>query len=94
MLEEIREMIMVRLQKKRDEIKKQSNHICPRMQAKLEKSKNSTRGWEAIWASKAEFAVKFGNTETKFVVNLQERTCSCREWQFSGIPCNHAVSAI
>jgi len=44
MLEEIGEMVMVRLQRKRDEIKKQPNHICPRIEAKLEKSKDMTRG--------------------------------------------------
>jgi len=78
MLEEIREMIMVRLQKKRDEIKKQPSHICPRIQTKLDKSTNMTRGWEAIWASGVEFGVKFGNTKVKFVINLQQRTCLCR----------------
>jgi len=67
------------LQRKRDEIKKQPNHICPRIQAKLEKSKDMTRGWEAIWAGGVEFGVKFGNTEVKFVINLQQKTCSCRE---------------
>ena len=54
MLEEIRGMVLVRLKRKRDKIKKQPNHICPRIQAKLEKSKDMTRGWEAIWAGVVE----------------------------------------
>jgi len=29
-----------------------------------------------------------------FIVNLQERTCSCRQWQVSGIPCKHALAFI
>jgi hypothetical protein len=29
----------------------------------------------------------------RFVV-LHERTCSCRKWQVSGIPCKHAISFI
>jgi len=33
MFEEIREMVLLRLKKKRDEIKKQPDHICPRIQA-------------------------------------------------------------
>jgi hypothetical protein len=28
------------------------------------------------------------------VVNLLERTCSCRVWQGSGIPCKHAIAYI
>ena len=29
-----------------------------------------------------------------FIVNLQERTCSCRQWQVSRIPCKHALAFI
>ena len=27
-------------------------------------------------------------------VNLELETCGCRKWDLSGIPCNHAISAI
>jgi hypothetical protein len=27
-------------------------------------------------------------------VNLDKRSCSCRKWDLTGMPCNHAVSAI
>jgi hypothetical protein len=30
----------------------------------------------------------------RFVVNLQERTCTCRKWQVSDIPCKHALAFI
>ena len=30
----------------------------------------------------------------RFVVNLIERTCTCRAWQGSGIPCKHAIAYI
>ena len=30
-------------------------------------------------------------TAYRFVVNLTERTCTCRAWQGSGIPCKHAI---
>jgi len=30
----------------------------------------------------------------KFVVNLKERTCSCRAWEVSGLPCKHAIAFI
>jgi hypothetical protein len=30
----------------------------------------------------------------RFVVNLTERTCSCRAWQGSGILCKHAIAYI
>ena len=33
-------------------------------------------------------------TGFRFVVNLADRTCSCRVWQGSGIPCKHAIAYI
>ena len=41
----------------------------------------------------AEVSVK-GSNGYKCVVNLEERTCSCRKWQVSGIPCKHAIAFI
>jgi hypothetical protein len=35
-----------------------------------------------------------GGTEFRFVVDLRNRTCSCRVWQGSGIPCKHAIAYI
>jgi len=41
----------------------------------------------------AEVTAK-GGSGFRFVVNLYERTCSCRAWQVSGIPCKHAIAFI
>ena len=30
----------------------------------------------------------------RFIVNLIERTCTCRAWQGTGIPCKHAIAYI
>jgi hypothetical protein len=35
-----------------------------------------------------------GGTAFRFVVDLRNRTCSCRVWQGSGIPCKHAIAYI
>ena len=32
--------------------------------------------------------------ENGYVVDTNDRTCSCRMWELSGIPCCHAISAI
>jgi hypothetical protein len=45
-----------------------------------------------VWNGKDGYEVKyFGHGYT---VNLIERTCSCRYWQLSGLPCPHALSCI
>jgi len=35
-----------------------------------------------------------GETRFRFVVDLRNRTCSCRAWQGSGIPCKHVIAYI
>ena len=35
-----------------------------------------------------------GGSGSRFVVSLPDRTCSCRVWQGSGIPCKHAIAYI
>ncbi|XP_010678151.3 uncharacterized protein LOC104893714 [Beta vulgaris subsp. vulgaris] len=94
MLEDIREGIMERLQKKRDEIGKKEMLLCPRIQQQIEKHKIDARGWNAFWDGGFSYGVREGATQTKYVVNLEARTCSCNAWQISGIPCKHAVVAI
>lgn len=41
----------------------------------------------------AEVCAK-GGLEFRFVVDIGKRTCSCRAWQGSGIPCRHAIAYI
>jgi len=41
----------------------------------------------------AEVTTREGSSY-RFVVNLQERTCSCRAWQVFGLPCKHAIAFI
>jgi hypothetical protein len=33
-----------------------------------------------------------GASGYRFVVNIDERTCSCRAWQVFGLPCKHALA--
>lgn len=94
MLEDIREGLMERLYKKRDEVGKKDLLLCPRIQQQVEKHKIWARGWNAFWDGGFCYGVREGATQTKFVVNLAEKTCSCNAWQVSGIPCKHAVVAI
>nr|XP_027083681.1 uncharacterized protein LOC113705983 [Coffea arabica] len=32
--------------------------------------------------------------DEKHAVNIEEKTCSCRKWDLTGIPCYHAISAL
>ena len=38
--------------------------------------------------------MKVSNGKTFLEEDLMERTCTCKAWQMSGIPCDHACAAI
>ena len=38
--------------------------------------------------------MKVSNGKAFLEVDLMERTCTCKAWQMSGIPCDHACAAI
>ena len=40
------------------------------------------------------YEVQSGETLRDYRVNLEEHTCSCREWQSTGYPCSHALAII
>lgn len=47
---------------------------------------------EALCASKEVWeVVNYGKT---FIVNLKDRTCTCREWDLTEVPCVNACAAI
>ncbi|GJW72986.1 5'-nucleotidase domain-containing protein 4 [Tanacetum coccineum] len=54
-----------------------------------EKSVQYTIDWNG-----AELCQVKGPYGDQCVVNLQQRVCSCRKWEVSGIPCKHVVACI
>ncbi|KAH6802640.1 hypothetical protein C2S51_034086 [Perilla frutescens var. frutescens] len=95
MLEWIREYLMSRLQKNRDkaERKWKSRLICGRITTKLEKNMEGASDCIPIKSSDTMYEVSSFDG-SKYVVNLQAHSCDCRQWDLSGIPCKHAISAI
>ncbi|GKE90855.1 mutator type transposase [Tanacetum coccineum] len=46
-----------------------------------------------VWNNGDLFQVNEGR-QNQVVVNLANRSCTCRKWEVSGIPCKHAVACI
>ena len=47
------------------------------------------------WNGEVGFEVtNIYNHSNKHTVNLQNKSCTCREWDLLGIPCQHALAAI
>ncbi|KAL7243203.1 hypothetical protein ACSBR1_015588 [Camellia fascicularis] len=92
MLEWIRMRVMHRIQIKKEGMEKYTGEICPNIVKDLEALKVQARNCFATYCGDRKFEVDCG--DTTHIVDLEERKCSCRMWDFSGIPCKHAVSSI
>ncbi|KAJ9558705.1 hypothetical protein OSB04_013319 [Centaurea solstitialis] len=97
MLEEIRALVMERVVRMSNKACNWDDEICPNIRKKVEKNKelmrnNFCRFWRVSPDGGSLFEVRQGLEG--FVVDTQSRTCTCRNWQVSGIPCPHAVAAI
>ncbi|XP_074290274.1 uncharacterized protein LOC141617004 [Silene latifolia] len=92
MLEDIRCSMMERLVWKKTEMQKKSGTVCPRVQERLELEKEKSAMYEVLPASDRKFQVKLGIDEVS--VDIIDRTCTCKKWDLTGIPCSHGVAAI
>ncbi|XP_059654751.1 uncharacterized protein LOC132301519 [Cornus florida] len=92
MLEWIRRHLMLRFQVKREWMESQAGLLCPEIQKQLNKVKQAARNCKVHYAGENKYEVQcYGISE---VVDLNHRSCSCRVWSLTGIPCKHALTCI
>ncbi|XP_050217576.1 uncharacterized protein LOC126668414 [Mercurialis annua] len=95
MLEAIRVQVMTRLHVKRRLCQGWINDIAPRAMKKLERNKELSYLWQILWNGDDGYEVtSIYDANVKHTVNTTIRACTCREWNLTGIPCQHAISAI
>lgn len=92
-LENIRRYCMIRIQKRYTKQLNRTTAICPRPLKALNIAVEKSAGCIPEWSGN-----KYGVTTTVgghvLVVDLKNRTCECRKWDLTGIPCFHAVAYI
>ncbi|PPR88870.1 hypothetical protein GOBAR_AA31812 [Gossypium barbadense] len=82
MMETIRTKIMLLIVKKKEEADKWKGMLCPKIKKKLDVNiKDSLRCVPS-------------HAGSQHVVNLVENSYSCKNWDFTGIPCMHALAVI
>ncbi|XP_059650403.1 uncharacterized protein LOC132296203 [Cornus florida] len=92
MLEWIRRHLMLRFQKKREWMESKDGLLCPEIQKNLNKVKRQARMCKVLYAGYNKYDVEyFGIGEA---VDLEKKTCSCKIWNLTGIPCRHVVACI
>ncbi|CAH9142846.1 unnamed protein product [Cuscuta epithymum] len=92
MLEEMRVAMMKRIARKKKAVDKWAGNFGPLILKKLNKNIVASSGWHVDFNGDDGYEIKKGRHQ--FKVKLQGRSCSCRRWDVSGIPCAHAVCAI
>lgn len=51
-------------------------------------------GCHVTWSGGLRYLVQTSAGGFELVVDLIARTCACKKWQLSGIPCFHAVACL
>jgi hypothetical protein len=91
MLEKIRCQIMNRIYTKQQEAaNKWTGTICPKVKKKLDRHTEVASSCMVYPTGGGIFSVsdKYGSN----IVDINVRSCECRRWQLTGIPCCHAIA--
>jgi hypothetical protein len=91
MLEDIRVAIMSRLITKHQEMSGKIINLCPRIQKKLDKEKDRAYKCEIFPSTSTLFQVKHLDDVS---VDLVNKTCTCRKWDLTGVPCHHVCAVL
>ncbi|GJS91878.1 hypothetical protein Tco_0774514 [Tanacetum coccineum] len=91
MLEEIRVYLMQRIVAMNQKDVNLNDIICPAIRKELEKLNKYQMYWHVVPCGQDLFEVR--KEDEGFGVNLNTKTCTCKRWNLSGIPCIHAVAA-
>ncbi|CAI9273543.1 unnamed protein product [Lactuca saligna] len=92
MLEEIRIFVMERIYTLRVEGIEWDLNICPSIRKRIQDLKVKKRLWGVTPCGYQKYEVRFH--DAAYGVDLIAKTCACRIWQLTGIPCLHGVAAI
>ncbi|KAH7849020.1 hypothetical protein Vadar_011833 [Vaccinium darrowii] len=92
MLESIRRYLMTRLQTRFKLVMGFKGTICPRIRSKLEGTKKWVGECEVMYSGGTIFEVI--TVLRTYIVDIGQKTCSCRKWDVSGVPCVHGLAAI
>ncbi|KAG8502941.1 hypothetical protein CXB51_000733 [Gossypium anomalum] len=93
MMETIRTKIMLLIVKKKEEAEKWKGMLCPKIKKKVDLNIKDSLRCVPSHAGGDKYQVECG-PGSQHVVDLVENSCSCRNWDLTGIPCMHALAVI
>ncbi|XP_076928789.1 uncharacterized protein LOC143592874 [Bidens hawaiensis] len=92
-LEYVREYLMRRIVTVLGIIDKYEGLLTPRATQMFEAIQKQANHYSVQWNGGDLYEVS-GKPTDPYVVNLAMRTCSCKGWEITGMPCRHAVAAL
>ncbi|KAJ8632911.1 hypothetical protein MRB53_026247 [Persea americana] len=88
----IRRKLMVKFHDRRKESNAWENVIVKKVDDEMKEIELKSRGCALLFAGSDEYEVNAD--DGRHAVFLHRHSCTCRQWQVSGIPCKHAVACI
>ena len=92
-LEYVRDYMLKRIVLVREVIEKSPGPLTPTATKLFQSIKDQANEYTAQWNGGNLYGVT-GPWGSQHVVDTLHRTCSCRKWELTGIPCKHAVATI
>lgn len=95
MFEIIRNLLMGRFQKNRERAEKWNFRICSKIKDLLSKIYVQAIKYSPMKSDEMHYQItRSDDRHDQHSVDLSRRSCSCRKYDLTGIPCKHAVCAI
>ncbi|CAL2266428.1 unnamed protein product [Prunus armeniaca] len=91
MIDTVRIKMMEMISRRKLASEKWSSVLCPVIEDELKNLAAKGRHWRICRAGESIFEV---HADLSVMVNLDERFCSCYQWQLLGFPCQHAIQVI
>nr|XP_043633496.1 uncharacterized protein LOC122604691 [Erigeron canadensis] len=92
LLDSIREKLMVQFDKKRRTIRKWKGMLVPKAKNYLRRVSKNLGEYTVCRSSDTQAEVKYKGK--RWEVTLNEKNCTCRVWQITGLLCVHAAAVI
>ena len=91
MVDGIRVKVMENMATRRVACERWTTILCPHMEDVLKKTMDIGRHWSVSMSTPTVYEV---HAQKSVAVDLENMTCSCRQWQIHSFPCAHALAAI
>ncbi|KAL3531259.1 hypothetical protein ACH5RR_010581 [Cinchona calisaya] len=92
MMECIRRQLMTWFNERREASMEWTSVLVPSAERRVSEAIERARTYQVLRANEADFEVI--SHEGPNMVDIRNRSCSCRGWQLYGLPCAHAVAAL